>query len=137
MNRILDGGNLTPTEDQLQARIWARLWNNYPNLRRLCWHVPNQGSSLKEGIRLQAMGVLPGVWDLHMFIKGQFHIWEIKTGTNQLTKDRVDRKGRKHYGQKEWGELMAANGAIRHISRTEEDFFQQLEEMLRMLEYKK
>ena len=94
MNRILDSGRLNPTEDQMQASIWKRLWQEHPQLRRRIWHVPNQGSSLKEGVRLKAMGVLEGVWDLHMFIAGQYVIFEGKVGNNQLTKDRVDRKGK-------------------------------------------
>src|SRR5690349_5324079 len=110
MNRIKDEGDLSPTEDQMQARIWKRVWNEYPALRRCVWHVPNQGSSQKEGVRLQAMGVLAGVWDLHMMWRGRFHIWEGKVGNNQPTRDRVDRKGRKHFGQQEWGEIMAAQG---------------------------
>lgn len=135
--RVVDGGNLTPSEDAMQATIWKRLWNEYPALRRKVWHVPNQGSSLKEGVRLQAMGVLAGVWDLHMYLRGQFHIWEGKVGTNQLTRDRVDRKGRRHYGQLEWGEIMAGEGAVRHVFRSEVEFFTQLDEVLRILQVEK
>jgi hypothetical protein len=128
--RVTDGGALSPSEDAMQAAIWRRLWNDYPFLRRLIWHVPNQGSSTKEGVRLQAMGVLAGVWDLHMLWKGVFHIWELKTGSNQLTRDRVDRKGKKHFGQLEWGELMATHGAMRHVCRTEQQFFEELDAVL-------
>lgn len=121
---------MSPTEDRLQSVIWRRLWNQYPQLRRLVWHVPNQGSSTREGVRLQGMGVLAGVWDIHMLWMGVFHIWELKVGSNQLTRDRVDKKGRKHFGQVEWGELMSKHGAIRHICRTEDDFFKELDGIL-------
>lgn len=130
--RIIDQGKMVPSEDAMQAAIWRRLWNEYPNLRRRIWHVPNQGSSLKEGVRLQAMGVLAGVWDLHMYLRGQFHIWEGKVGNNQLTRDRTDSKGRKHFGQLEWGEIMAGEGAIRHVFRSEEEFFVELEKILQV-----
>ena len=66
------------------------------------------------------MGLLSGVWDLHCFYLGKYHIIETKVGDNQLTRDRVV-NGKKVYGQKEWGELMAAHGAIRHIYRTLEE----------------
>lgn len=114
----------------MQAAIWKRLWNTYPQLRRLIWHVPNQGASLRDGVQLQAMGVLAGVWDLHMLWAGRFHIWELKVGNNALTRDRVDRKGRKHFGQFEWGELMASQGAVRHVCRSEEHFFEELDKVL-------
>lgn len=135
--RIKDENNLDPSEDQLQAQIWKRLWNEYPLLRRRVWHVPNQGSSQREGVRLQAMGVLAGVWDLHLYLRGQYVIFEGKVGANQLTRDRVDRHGRKHFGQKEWGEIMTAEGAWSFVFRTEQEFFMQLEEVLTKLQFRK
>lgn len=125
------------SEDRLQSNIWSRLWNEYPQLRRRVWHVPNQGASLKEGVRLKSMGVLEGVWDLHMFYRRRYVIFEGKVGNNQLTKDRIDRKGRKHFGQKEWGEIMAGEGALTYVFRSEEQFFQQLDEVLKFLESNK
>ena len=128
-----EGRNFLPTEDQMQANIWKRLWNEYPALRRLIWHVANQGASQREGVRLQAMGVLAGVWDLHMYYRKQYVIFEGKVGNNQLTRDWVDRRGKKHFGQYEWGELMATNGAWRYVFRSEDEFFKQLEEVLTKL----
>lgn len=128
--RLTDNGALSPSEDRLQAQIWKRLWNTYPQLRRLIWHVPNQGASLRDGVQLQAMGVLAGVWDLHMLWNGVFHIFELKVGNNQLTRDRVDKKGRKHFGQLEWGELMAKHGAVRHLCRSEDEFFKEIEKII-------
>jgi len=106
------------TEDQLQAEFWKEVWNRYPQLRRLMWAVPNGEKRNPVQARLmQATGLLPGVWDLHLFYHGQFHIIETKAGNNQLTVDRIE-NGKKKYGQLEWGELMAAQGAHRHIYRT-------------------
>lgn len=120
---------VTPvTEDQLQAAFWKECWNNYPHARRCMWAVPNTSVgriiTLKDQIQvnlLKSTGLLEGVWDLHLLWYNTFHIFETKVGNNQLTVDRIDSKGKKHYGQKEWGELMAAHGAVRHIYRSLED----------------
>ena len=106
------------TEDQLQAELWAWAWNSYPEARRCMWAVPN-GSERNpvEAMRLKATGLLSGVWDLHMLWYGKFYIIETKIGNNQLTIDRVI-NGRKVYGQKEWGEIIASHGATRYIYRT-------------------
>ncbi len=117
------------TEDQLQASFWTWAWQTYPQHRRQMWAVPN-------GLRLsgynanlaKSTGLLSGVWDMHCFHLGKFHIIEAKIGNNQLTTDRIV-KGKKVFGQKEWGELMAQHGATRHIYRTLEEgqiIFQQI-----------
>lgn len=52
-------------EDQFQAATYLYINNNYPNLRRLLFHVPNEGSrNPKEAMKLKSMGVLAGVPDL-------------------------------------------------------------------------
>lgn len=103
------------TEDQIQAHFWKEVWNRYPELRHHVWAVPN-GSNRNpiEASRLKVTGLLPGVWDLHIFWRGKFHIIETKVPGGQLTVDRIV-NGRKVYGQKEWGDRMADHGAIRHI----------------------
>lgn len=101
------------------------------------WSVPNDAigelTSLKDILRineLKATGLMPGVWDLHLFWRdpidgiGKLHIIETKLPGQQLTQDRIvrsDGRERKVYGQKEWGELMASHGAIRHIYHTLEE----------------
>lgn len=106
------------TEEQLQADFFTWAWQNYPEHRKQMWAVTNSG--LVNPMKAKAMGLLSGVWDLHCFNKGQFHIIETKVGTNGLTVDRVV-NGKKVYGQKEWGDLMVSHGAIRHIYRTLEE----------------
>ena len=119
------------TEDQMQVAIWKRLWNTYPQLRRKVWHVPNEGNANAiEGARMKAKGVLEGVWDLHIFHQGYFIIAEGKVGGNQLTKDRIDKKGKKHFGQEEWGEVMRREGALAFVFRSEEEFFNKLDLVL-------
>lgn len=106
------------TEDQLQAALWQWAWNAYPQYRKHMWAVTNSG--IANPNRAKAMGLLSGVWDLHVFYRNSYHIIETKVGINQLTTDRVV-NGKKVYGQKEWGELMAEHGATRHIYRSLEE----------------
>ena len=106
------------TEDQLQAALWKWAWNAYPQYRKHMWAVTNSG--IANPNRAKAMGLLSGVWDLHVFYRNSYHIIETKVGINQLTTDRVV-NGKKVYGQKEWGELMAEHGATRHIYRSLEE----------------
>jgi len=108
------------TEDQLQANFWTWCWNTHGHerFRKHMWAVTNSG--ITNPIRAKSMGLLSGVWDLHVFYLGKFHIIETKVGNNQLTTDRIV-NGKKVYGQKEWGDLMAEHGANRHIYRTLEE----------------
>lgn len=107
-----------PTEDQIQAEFWRRAWNEYPHARRHMWAVPNGLKLSPINAQLaKSTGLLSGVWDLHLFWRGTLHIIETKRPGQQLTVDRVV-NGKKVYGQKEWGELMASHGAIRHIYHT-------------------
>ncbi len=109
------------SEDQLQSQLWLHCWNNYPHARHHMWAVCN-GLPLPVILanRAKSTGLLSGVWDLHIFWKGTFHIIETKIGNNGLTVDRIV-NGKKVYGQKEWGEMMAAHGAVRHIYKTLEE----------------
>lgn len=116
------------TEDQIQAEFWKYCWNTHKHARRHMWSVPNKAigliASTKDQIHmntLKATGLLEGVWDLHLFWKGILHIFETKTESGQLTVDRIDKKGKKHFGQKEWGELMVSHGAVSHIYRSPEE----------------
>jgi hypothetical protein len=83
------------------------------------WAVPN-GFKLNpiQAQLAKATGLLSGVWDLHVFYNNQFHIIETKWGSNDLTTDRIV-NGKKTYGQKEWGEIMASHGAVRHVYRSQ------------------
>lgn len=52
-------------EDQFQALVYRYINHNYPILRKFIFHVPNGGSRDKrEGMKLKAIGVLPGCPDL-------------------------------------------------------------------------
>ena len=110
------------SEDQLQAQLWQHIWNKHPNFRGHMWAVPNAAigkiltpKDALQANKMKATGLLEGVWDLHIFYKNQFYIIETKFGNNKLSVDHIDKKGKKHRGQKEWGEMMVSNGAISFV----------------------
>lgn len=109
------------SEGRLQQQFWEWAWNTYPQFRRQMWAVPN-GLKLNrvQSNIAKATGTLAGVWDIHVLNHGTFHIIETKVGNNQLSVDRIV-NNKKVFGQKEWGELMARHGAVRHIYRTLEE----------------
>ena len=105
------------SEEQLQATFWKWAWNTHHIARRCMWAVPNSAigiivsrKDIIQAEKMKATGLLKGVWDLHLFWKGRFYIIETKFGSNGLSDD-----------QKEWGDLMASHGAVRHIYRTLEE----------------
>jgi hypothetical protein len=74
------------SEDRLQADCYQWFHNTYPDLRGLLWHVPNGGvRNASEANKLKAMGVVPGVADLHFFYKGNLNIFELKTEKGRLS----------------------------------------------------
>lgn len=57
------------SEDKIQAQCFTWLWNTYPKIRRLCFHIPNGGNrSAREGNKFTAMGVIPGIPDLSLAV---------------------------------------------------------------------
>ena len=94
------------TEDQFQASIFLWAWNTFPESRRCLWAVPNGGwmKNKIEAMKLKATGVVAGVWDLHLFFKGRFYIFELKVGTNTLQDNQID-----------WGVLMKQHGATLYV----------------------
>lgn len=89
-------------EDILQAACWQELWQLHPETRRCCWHVPNGGDRrIIQAKQLQAMGVLAGVHDIHLFWATRLYIIEFKVGANQLSD-----------AQKKYGLAMVAQGAV-------------------------
>lgn len=118
------------SEDQLQAQIWQKAWNEYPEARRCMWAVPNSAigkimtfKDQMQANKLKATGLLDGVWDLHLFWKSHLYLFELKVGNNHLTYDHIDNKNKIHHGQKQWGEIMRSQGAITHVVWSVEEFF--------------
>ena len=89
------------SEDQFQAELFEWFWNTFPEAHRAMWAVPNGGWRHAGQLKLlEATGVVAGVWDLHLFWRGQFYIFELKVGSNTLSKP-----------QQRWGALMLEHGA--------------------------
>jgi hypothetical protein len=54
------------SEDAIQAQYHTWRHNYYPRTRILCYHIPNGGlRSVKEAMKLKAMGVQAGICDYH------------------------------------------------------------------------
>lgn len=121
---------LEQSEDVLQANCIKWAWNERPQTRRLIWAVPNGGwRNAIEAQKLQATGTLRGVWDVHMFWYGEFVVFEMKVGNNQLTVDKIVR-GKKLFGQKEWGDLICKHGGRKFVCRTVEEFKEALDNII-------
>lgn len=78
------------TEDQLQSKIFQYVWNEYPNLRRKLWAVPNGGDRNKrEAAKFKATGVISGVHDLHFIYKQKFYTFELKVANNKFSENQL------------------------------------------------
>ena len=79
------------TEDQLQAKFFQTVWNNYPQTRCLLFSVPN-GSSRHplEAVKLKATGLISGIPDIIFVWKGKAYGIEIKTPIGKLSSRQMD-----------------------------------------------
>jgi hypothetical protein len=78
------------SEAEMQAAIFQHFWNNYPDTRRLLFHVPNGGSRNKiEAVRLRAQGVVKGITDLiGLGQNGMFGV-ELKVPGGKVSDDQI------------------------------------------------
>ena len=75
-------------EEKIQSECFRWLWNTKPELRGLCWHVPNEGKRTAiTGNRLKAIGLVKGVPDLEFHYCGRSYFIEMKTATGKQSKD--------------------------------------------------
>ncbi len=101
------------SEDKLQSSIWIKAWNEYPEARRCMWAVPNGGvRNQLEAIKLKATGVLPGVFDMHLYWQNQLYCFEFKVGYNNLSDHQI-----------QWQAAIEKQGAKTFLIRSEEEFF--------------
>lgn len=63
------------SESKIQSDFHVWLHNSYPELRGVCYHIPNGGTRGKiEAYRFKSMGVLAGVPDYHIAIsRGKYY----------------------------------------------------------------
>ena len=75
-------------EDKILAECHTWLWNNYPELRRCCWHVANERkTSGIAGAVLKAKGVVAGVPDYVINYSGKTYYFEFKTEKGIISKE--------------------------------------------------
>jgi len=92
--------HVTQSEDQLQAAIFQHHWNNFPEQRRLLFHVNNKARNRIEGAHMKAKGVVPGVSDLiYLRPGGKPVLMELKTDTGAQSDEQI-----------EWQEAVEAAG---------------------------
>lgn len=98
---------------QQESTIW--LWNTYPLTRRLCYHIPNGGlRTARESAMLKAIGVLPGIPDIHLAIPAQGYASlyvEFKTESGRLSADQETQRS-----------VLRAAGNAWYLCRSLEEF---------------
>lgn len=113
-------------EMRLQAACYIRAWNEFPEIRRLLFHVENElnlaGNNAIRGAIRRSEGIVKGVSDLILLIpRGNYYglMIEMKTPDGYWRKD-----------QQEWAALVRAQGYRYEVIRSEEDFVALLHEYL-------
>lgn len=93
-------------EGKIQAECFAWFWNDYPQYRKLLFHIPNENdrsdSNIIQGAIRKSLGVVAGVSDLILLVpRGLYH---------GLCIEMKDEKGTQKPAQKEWQTLVEAQG---------------------------
>lgn len=101
-------------EGKIQAECFQWFWNDFPQYRKLLFHVANENdradSNAIQGAIRKAMGVVSGVSDLILLVpKGRFH---------GLCIEMKDEKGTQKDQQKEWQALVEAQGYRYEVCRS-------------------
>lgn len=107
-------------EGRIQAECYEWFWNEFPQYRKLLFHVANENdrsdSNAIQGAIRKAMGVVSGVSDLILLVpSGPFHGFCIEM---------KDEKGTQKPAQKEWQALVEAQGYRYEVCRSLAQFKQ-------------
>ena len=105
-------------EGRIQAECFSWFWNNFPQYRRLLFHVPNENarsdSNIIQGAIRKSLGVVSGVSDLLFLVaRGRYH---------GLCIEMKDEKGQQKPAQKEWQATVEAQGYKYEICRSLSQF---------------
>lgn len=108
-------------ESKIQQSIIKTFRYRYPNLSTLLFAVPNGGArNPREGSRLKAEGVVPGVADLLLLVPNEkYHGLCIEVKTD---------KGRQTDNQKQWQTEVEKQGFRYIVVRSTFDFVNELTE---------
>lgn len=105
-------------EGKIQAESFTWFWNEYPQYRRLLFHIENENSrsdsNAIQGAMRKAMGVVAGVSDLILLVPTNKH--------HGLCIEMKDKDGQQRKEQKEWQYLVEAQGYRYEICRSKEQF---------------
>lgn len=108
----IDSGSSYQSEDQLQAKCFQWYWNNYPNLRRTLFAVPNGGARNKfEAARMKGTGTVAGVSDLIWVLMNYVDFIEMKTT-----------EGKQSEEQKAFEKMVVSMGHRYKVIRTLSEF---------------
>lgn len=78
------------SEDQLQAQLFQKVWNELPQTRRLFFSIPNGGArDVREGQKFKATGLVAGEPDLVLVWSGKAYGFELKAETGYLSPAQV------------------------------------------------
>lgn len=113
-------------EGKIQAECFAWFWNDYPQYRKLLFHIPNENdrsdSNIIQGAIRKSLGVVAGVSDLILLVpRGLYH---------GLCIEMKDEKGTQKPAQKEWQTLVEAQGYKYCLCRSLAQFKEILKEYL-------
>lgn len=101
-------------EGRIQAECFAWFWNEFPQFRRLLFHVPNENdradSNIIQGAIRKSLGVVSGVADLILLVPRGSH--------GALLIEMKDEKGTQKPMQKEWQALVESQGYRYEICRS-------------------
>ena len=99
-------------EAKLQARCFLWHWNEYPEDRRMLFHIDNNSYNRIIGAQKKALGVVRGPSDLCYVIDAGHVVWlECKFGDGVQSEE-----------QKEWERKVTQRGHIYILFRTFEEF---------------
>lgn len=99
------------SELQIQSKSFTHLWNSYPELRGRVFTINNNSENRIKGAINKALGVIAGVSDMAMLIKGSV-IWiEWKLETGRQSKEQI-----------EFQSLVESLGMKYYIVRSQQEF---------------
>lgn len=105
-------------EGRIQAACFLWFWNEFPQYRRLLFHIPNENdrsdSNVIQGAMRKSLGVVSGVADLMLLVP--------RRGYHGLCIEMKDEKGTQKPAQKEWQKLVEAQGYLYVVCRSLEQF---------------
>ena len=78
------------TEEQLQVQCFQWHWNTYPNERRMLWHNNNNSWSKIAGNINKSRGVVAGVADFTLLVKGMAIMIELKVIGGKQSEEQIE-----------------------------------------------